>query len=45
MLQILLEQVTNIYYRYFTKSYIGGSYYRQQEMLERIYQDKNGCAY
>ena len=45
MLQHFFEEVTNIYYRYFTKSYVGGTYYRQQEMQERIYRDKNGYTY
>lgn len=45
MLQQFFEEITNIYYRYFTKPYIGGTYYRQQEMLKRINQDKNGYSY
>lgn len=45
MLKQFFEEVTNIYYKYFTKSYIGGSDYRYQEMRELIYLDKNGCTY
>ena len=45
MLELFLEQVTNIYYKYFTKSYVGGSEYRMQEIQERIYRDKNGYSY
>ena len=45
MLEHLFEEAIIIYYRYFTKPYIGGSYYRQQEMQERIYRDKNGYTY
>jgi len=45
MLNDFFEQVTIIYYRYFTKSYVGGTYYRMQEMQERIYRDKNGYSY
>lgn len=45
MLKDLLDKVTNIYYTYFTKSYIGGGYYRNREMQERIYRDKNGYTY
>lgn len=45
MLKHFLEEATIIYYKYFTKPYIGGGYYRQQEMQERIYRDKNGYTY
>lgn len=45
MLGHLFEEAIIIYYKYFTKPYIGGTYYRQQEMQERIYRDRNGCTY
>lgn len=45
MLEHFFEQATIIYYRYFTKSYINGGYYRMQEMQERINLDKNGYTY
>ena len=45
MLKDFFEQATIIYYRYFTKSYVGGSEYTMQEIQERIYRDKNGNTY
>lgn len=45
MLKDFFEEVTIIYYRYFTKSYIDGGYYRMQEIKERIKRDKNGYSY
>ena len=45
MLEQFFNQTNIIYYKYFTKSYIGGGNYRTQEMLERIKQDKNGYSY
>lgn len=45
MLEYFSEQATIIYYKYFTKSYTGGIYYRMQEINERINRDKNGYSY
>ena len=45
MLKDFFEQATIIYYKYFTKTYIGGTHYRTQELNERISLDKNGYTY
>jgi len=41
----LLEQLTDIYYKYFTTTYITGYEYRMSEIQERIKQDRNGNEY
>ena len=45
MLKDFMEQITIIYYKYFTKPYVGGTHYRMQQTQERIYNDKNGYTY
>ena len=45
MLEYFFEQATIIYYKYFTKPYIEGEYYRIQEIQQRIHYDKNGLSY